>query len=303
VVYDDVKPRDYMVLVEKTGLDVIDRTMLILEIFEQHAGSLEAKLQIELARLRHRLPLVREMIRRAKLRELPGFLGPGGYAVDAYYRFMVSRIARIRRQLDELRARRMRERVKRRSAGLPHVAIVGYASAGKTTLFNRIARESKPVDSKYFTTVHPKVKAVGLGDGVRAAFVDTVGFIARVPPEIVEAFHATLEEITFSDAIVFVVDSTEEDTVVVRKVDEGVAILKRIGAVDKPLLVALNKIDLVSEEDVRRKLKLAREAIRTSYGGWVDAVAISAKEGLGVDELLWRLRTLLAATVKSTSSG
>ncbi len=300
IVYDEVKPRDYMVLYEKTGLEVLDRTLLILEIFEKHAGSLEAKLQIELARLRHRLPLVRELVRRSKLRELPGFLGPGGYAIDAYYRYMVSRIARIRRQLEELRERRMRERGKRKRLGIPHVALVGYASAGKTTLFNRLTGESKPTDPRYFTTLHPKVKAVTF-DGVRIAFVDTVGFIARVPPEIVEAFHATLEEMVFADAIVFLVDGSEEDTVLMRKIEEGVAIMKRVGAVGKPVVVALNKIDLLDPEDAERRLKLAWESFRASYGSVVEAVKLSAVRGYGVRELLWRLRTLLAATVKSTS--
>ncbi len=300
VVYDEVKPHDYMMLYERTGLEVLDRTMLILEIFELHAGSLEAKLQIELARLRHRLPLVRELVRRSKMRELPGFLGPGGYAIDAYYRYVVSRIARIRRRLEELRERRMRERVKRRSAGLPHVAIVGYASAGKTTLFNRVTGERKPVDSKYFTTVHPKVKAVDLGDGVRAAFVDTVGFIARVPPEIIEAFHATLEEVTFSDIIVFVVDGTEPDTVMLKKLEEGVNILQRIGAVDKPLIAVLNKVDLLEWEEAERKLKLAWEAFRGMYSGTVEAVALSARRGDGVGELVCRLRTLLNGMEGST---
>ncbi len=302
VVYDDIKPHDYMILVETTQSEVVDRTMLILEIFALHAGSKEAKLQIELARLKHQLPLIREAIRRAKMKELPGFLGPGGYAIDAYYRYTVSRIARIRKELEALRRRRMHERIKRRSAGLPHIAIVGYASAGKTSLFNALTGENKPVSPKYFTTVTPKVKAVELDHGIRAAFIDTVGFITNVPPELIEAFHATLEEIAHADIVLFVIDPLDPDTVIFRKLEEGIAILRRVGVVGKPIIPIINKADLLSVNELERKAKLVTTILTELYPVSMDALVMSAVEGTGLRELVWRVTILLKNTVKSMFS-
>lgn len=299
IVYDDVRPRDYFRIYRKAGVQVLDRTLLILEIFALHAGSREAKLQIELARLRHELPLVREAIRLAKLRELPGFLGPGGYAVDAYYRYMVSRIARIRAELRELRRRRELERAKRRSAGLPHVAIVGYASAGKTSLFNAITGLRKPVGPEYFTTISPKVRAVSF-NGARAVFIDTVGFIMRIPPEIIEAFHSTLEEAARADVILYVVDASEPDTVILEKLREGVRTLRRIGVIDKPMVIAVNKVDLLEGGEAEHKRELVASAVQTIYPALEASIPVSAKTGKGLGELLCSIATLLKGTEKYT---
>ncbi|ABM80975.1 GTPase HflX [Hyperthermus butylicus] len=299
IVYDNLKPREYFRIVKATGVNTIDRTMLILEIFSLHAGSREAKLQIELARLRHELPLVREAIRLSKLKELPGFLGPGGYAIDAYYRYMVSRIAKIKRELRELRRRHEIERSKRRSAGLPHIAIVGYASAGKTSLFNAITGLQKPVGPEYFTTITPKRRAISF-NGLRTVFIDTVGFIMRIPPEIIEAFHSTLEEAATADVILYVVDVSEPDTVIAEKLDEGLQTLRRIGVIDKPLIIAANKIDLVPQEDIERLTRLLEGAASTLYPALEAVIPVSAKTGAGVAKLLCRIATLLAGTKGST---
>lgn len=297
IVFDDLKPREYFEIWKRTGLEPIDRTMLILEIFALHAGSREAKLQVEMARLRHQIPIVREAVRLSKMGELPGFLGPGGYAVDAYYRYVVSRVARIRRELEKLRERRRREREKRSSVGLPHVAIVGYASAGKTTVFNRLTGEGKPVGPEYFTTVYPKVKAAVIG-GTRAAFVDTVGFISRIPPEIIEAFHSTLEEVALADAVLYVLDASEPHTVVLSKLVEGIETLRRIGVVGKPMVIALNKLDLV-KGGIR---DLARSVERLSsdlYPATSAVIPISAKTGYGMDELKCAVASQLRGTERS----
>jgi GTP-binding protein HflX len=293
VVYDELRPREYFRIIREAKVETIDRTMLILEIFALHAGSREAKLQIELARLKHQLPVIKEAIRLAKLRELPGFLGPGGYAVDAYYRYMVSRIARIRRELERLRKRRELERSKRRSAGLPHVAIVGYASVGKTTLFNSLTHESKSIGPEYFTTLSPKVKAIS-HNGFRFALVDTVGFISDIPVEIIEAFHSTLEEAATADIVLYVVDVSEREDVLVEKLGEGIDVLRRIGVVDKPMIIAANKIDLIgNEEELKHRLELISGLVSALYPGIRDVVPVSAKNRVGLDRLLCRLSTLL----------
>ncbi len=299
IVFDELRPREYFRIVREARVEAIDRTLLILEIFALHAGSKEAKYQIELARLKHRLPLVREAVRLAKMRELPGFLGPGGYAVDKYYKYMVSRIARIRRELERLRERRSAERAKRRSAGLPHVAIVGYASAGKTTLFNALTGAGKPVGSEYFTTISPKVKASLVG-GRRVAFVDTVGFISRIPPEIIEAFHSTLEEAVRADLLLYVLDVSEPEHVVAEKLSEGLETLRRIGVVGVPMILVANKVDLVDESERARLLGLVEAMTESVYPSLVGAVAVSAARGWGVGELRCRIATLLNGTAGST---
>lgn len=299
IVFDDLRPREYFRIVREARVETIDRTLLILEIFALHAGSKEAKYQIELARLKHRLPLIREAVRLAKMRELPGFLGPGGYAVDKYYKYMVSRIARIRRELERLRERRSAERAKRRSAGLPHVAIVGYASAGKTTLFNALTGAGKPVGSEYFTTISPKVKASVIA-GRRIAFVDTVGFISRIPPEIIEAFHSTLEEAVRADLLLYVLDLSEPEHVVAEKLSEGLETLRRIGVVGVPMILVANKVDLVEESERARLLSLAEAMTESVYPSLVGAVAVSAARGWGVEGLRCRIATLLNGTAGST---
>ncbi len=301
IVFDELRPREYFRIVRKTKVETIDRTLLILEIFALHAGSKEAKYQIELARLRHQLPLIREAVRLAKMRELPGFLGPGGYAIDKYYKYMVSRIARIRRELEKLRRRRERERAKRRSAGLPHVAIVGYASAGKTSIFNMLTGLGKPVGPEYFTTISPKVRAVSLA-GVRAALVDTVGFISRIPPEIIEAFHSTLEEAATADVLLYVLDISEPDHVVAEKLSEGLDTLRRIGVVGKPMVIAANKVDLVDEAEAERLRRLVEAMAESVYPSLQGVIPVSARLGTGLGMLACRIATLLRGTAGSTCS-
>ena len=282
-VYDVLKPRQVVNLMRSLKVDVKDKVGLILEIFAAHAGSKEAKLQIEMADILHKLPLIKEWIRRAKMRELPGFMGPGRYAVDAYYTHMRRRLSKIKRELEELRARRSLARSQRIRKGMQQVAIAGYANAGKTTLFNRITSERKPVGPEMFTTLTPKSKAASL-NGKRVIFVDTVGFIRDVPHEVIEAFYATLEEIALSDLTILVLDSSENISLLRRKLLSSLDTLRRIGYVGKPLIVALNKIDAVDNVDV-----LVRDVgtllSKHYYWAW-HITPISALKGYGINALL-----------------
>ncbi len=279
IVYDDVKPTLFMRFAFKTSKPVIDRVLLILEIFSRHAGSREAKLQIELARIRHMLPIVREAIRRAKAGELPGFLGPGKYAIDKHYRYLVSRAAHVKREIEKIRLRRRRERERRKQSGLLHAAIIGYASAGKTSLFNTLTGSNRPVGEEYFTTLSPKRRAIEL-TGTRIALIDTVGFISNIPPELIEAFHATLEEAASADLELFIVDASEPEEVIRSKIREGINTLYRIGALGKPLLLVLNKIDLV---DTPPDSDYFLDYAKSLYPSASAAVEVSAKNGSGVE--------------------
>ncbi len=283
IVYGEPQPSTLFALMKATRRRVIDRVELILEIFVRHAGSREAKLQIEMARIKHEIPLIREMIRRSKMGELPGFLGPGGYAVDAYYRHLTSRLAKLRRELEGLRHLRSIRRSKRYREGMIHVSIVGYASAGKTTLFNRLTGLSKRVGPEYFTTLQPKHYRVRLR-GMDVVFIDTVGFIRDVPPTIIEAFHSTLEEISDSNAIIFVVDASKPQGEIVEELASGFEIMEQVGAVGIPTIVAANKIDLLDNESLRDKLALL-EGLASPRSEVACVLPISAYRGVNIDRL------------------
>ncbi|MEM1873541.1 MAG: GTPase HflX [Acidilobaceae archaeon] len=296
IFYGNLKPSSFFKIAKEMGVRVLDRVMLILEIFMKHAGSREALLQIEIARLRHELPLVRELIRRKKLGELPGFLGSGGYATDSYYRHLTSRLAKLREELERLREMRRSRALSRISLGLPHVAIVGYASAGKTTLFNAVTGEREPTGEEYFTTLHTKHSSRVI-NGKKVVFVDTVGFIRDVPPEIIEAFHAVLEEVRLASVIIFVVDVSEDSRLLREKVEAGLDVLSRIEAIGIPIIVAANKIDKVSLEELEERVRVIEEACskrRVDYR----IVKISALKGLGLEELLVAVENLIAARAR-----
>ncbi len=286
IVYGEPPPSTIYLLQRETGRRVIDRVMLILEIFLLHAGSREAKLQIEAAMIKHQIPILREYVRRAKMGEDPGFLGPGEYAIDRYRASLERKLVRIRRELESIRRGRRARLEKRRAGGMMHASIVGYASAGKTSLFNALTGEAKPVGEEYFTTLHPKHKAIQY-NGDRIVFVDTVGFIRRVPPEIIEAFHSTLEEIAYSDAIVFVVDASETLDDIGDKLSAGIDVLTRIGvlALEDRLVVAANKIDLLGRGSLEERITYIEEAVE-SLVGRVPVVPVSARTRAGLETLL-----------------
>ena len=286
IVYGEPPPSTLYILQRETGRRVIDRVMLILEIFLLHAGSREAKLQIEAAMIRHQIPILREYVRRAKMGEDPGFLGPGEYAIDRYRASLERKLVRIRRELEAIRRGRRARLEKRKASGMIHASIVGYASAGKTSLFNAITGEAKPVGEEYFTTLHPKHKAVPF-NGEKIVFVDTVGFIRRVPPEIIEAFHSTLEEIVYSDAIVFVIDSSETREDIEDKLSAGVEVLTRLGvlALEDRLVIAANKIDLIEPGSLEEKISYIGEVVKDLVGR-VPIIPVSAKTGQGVERLV-----------------
>ncbi|MCX8185132.1 MAG: GTPase HflX [Sulfolobales archaeon] len=282
-IYDTLSPRHVSHLMKELGVIVEDRVLLILSVLAEHAGSKEAKIQIEMARLRHQIPLLRDWINRVKIGELPGFLGPGGYAIDAYYSHVRKRISRLRRELEKLKKIKDYERVRREESGLIHIAIAGYTNAGKTTLFNSLTGESRATGPELLTTTSTKAKMVPLND-LKAVFIDTIGFIKNIPPEIVEAFYTTLREISTSSAVVLVMDSSDEDRAFYVKLRESLKILVNIGYVGKPLVVVLNKLDLVSSDRVARLKSLVDSEV--SRGVWpYRVVETSALKKINLDLL------------------
>ncbi len=289
VIMDLLKPRHFINLYRILRREVIDRMQLILEIFALHAGSREALLQIELARLRHQLPLIKETIRYAKLGELHGFLGGGRYGYEKYYTMAKKRMARIKRELEELRRIREIRRKARERLGYPHVALVGYTCAGKTTLFNYLTRQYKPAGPEPFTTLTPKAGAI-LHKGVKLIVVDTVGFIRDIPHEIIEAFYATLSEIIDSNVIINIIDSSKDIEDVVVEVRETTRILRNIGVHGKPVVYALNKIDRVDREHLSSVISVLEERLGIDSD---KLIPISAYKGLNIDVLLDNIVSML----------
>jgi len=284
-------PSSFIRLQKETGKHVIDRTLLLLEVFDKNAGTKEAKLQIETAMFKHWLPILKESINILKRGELPGFMGGGAYAVDRYYLHVRRKIARNTRELEKIGRKRQMSRTRRRELGLPLIAITGFANAGKTTLFNVLTGSSKPTGDIPFTTLSTKVSKCAFrlenGSSLEMLFIDTVGLIVNVPAEIIEAFYSTLEEIVAADVIVFVLDASEEESIVKLKIREAKSTFANIGALNNPVIVALNKIDLIEEPG--RVVEAVSSELRKSFPNLIGVVPISAKMKVGIESLVQRI--------------
>jgi GTP-binding protein HflX len=278
-------PRQQRELEKSFGEDVkvIDRTALILDIFAQHAQTREGKLQVELAQLEYRLPRLTRMwthlARQAGGRAGGasggvGLRGPGETQIESDRREIGRRISQIKRQLDDVRAHRKRHRSKRQQTELQVVAIVGYTNAGKSTLLNQLSDANVYSADMLFATLDPTTRKVTMPGGREVLFTDTVGFIQKLPTEIVAAFRATLEEIAEADVLLHVVDSTYPNFAAqIEAVEDTLAELE----VDHlPLVTAFNKADLLPAG-----FNPANE-VQLDHA----SVLVSAKTGAGMDDLL-----------------
>ncbi len=274
-------------------IKVLDRTALILDIFAKHAHTREGALQVELAQYEYRLPrLTRAWTHLARQAGGGaaasgtggvGLRGPGETQLEVDRREISRRIAHLKRELEEVRAHRQRYRQKRRGAALSTISLVGYTNAGKSTLLNALTRLAAPEGGEagvfeadmLFATLDPTTRRVRLPGGREALFTDTVGFIQKLPTALVAAFRATLEEIAESDLLLHVVDITHPNAA--EQADAVGDVLRELGVVEKPIVTALNKIDLLPDPEAVVDL-LGRD--------FDDALGISAGTGQGLRELL-----------------
>jgi GTP-binding protein HflX len=256
-------------------VEVKDREKLILEIFAKRAFTAEAKLQVELAELQYELPRARDKVRKAKSGEQPGFFGLGKYEVDVYVRMMKRRVATLKRKVEEVRERRELLMNRRIETGHPTVALTGYTGAGKTTLFNRLTGESKEVDAGVFTTLSPTTRGIDIGKE-RVLVSDTVGFISRLPPFLVEAFKSTLEEASFAAVVLLLIDASQPPEKIATSYQSCIRTLAELGVPETRILTVMNKADLVGDEELGEKMWNL---------GVKEAVGISAKTGSGLAEL------------------
>jgi len=255
---NELKPVQAYNLAKITGVEAIDRFQLILEIFSKRASTAEAKLQIELARLRYELARAKERVRLARMEEQPGFMGLGRYEVDLYHETVRRRIRSIRDKLKKIRKKRGLHRARRLELGFSILSLAGYTNAGKSSLFNILAGEEVPVDSTLFTTLSTKTSTVVLS-ARKVLLTDTVGFIDRLPLKLIEAFRSTLEETIFSDVILLVVDLSEPIDEIKRKLSVCLDTIQKIGATGIRIITALNKIDLMEDNETAHKTEILRE--------------------------------------------
>jgi len=295
IIFDEeLSPRQQRNLEEELDLKIVDRTALILDIFAKHARTHEGRLQVELAQYEYRLPRLTRLwthlarqVGGTAARGRPGGVGvrgPGETQLETDRREIGRRIGHLRQQLGEVRTHRRLYRRRRRRAAMPVVAIVGYTNAGKSTLLNALAGSHILVEDKLFATLDPTTRRVPLPNGRVALFTDTVGFIQKLPTQLVAAFQATLEEIAEADLLLHILDIThphvQEQNLAVEET------LRQIGAHDRPLVTALNKIDLLpSSENSPLLAEIARR--------YPNCVPISALEGTGLDLLLRRVEEAL----------
>jgi len=269
---------------------VIDRNLLILEVFDKRAMTKEAKLQIKLAKLKYTLSWGREFIKlRGIMGEQVGWMGPGDYPFQEYTRAARNRISRLESQLRDLDRKKEITRGRRRELGFPIVALAGYTQAGKTTLFNRLASETKNVGLGPFTTLSTFARKVRVeaSRNSEVLLIDSIGFIEDMHPTIVKAFTATFGEIAHSDLILLFVDASEDTHTISRRCSSMNKILREIGA-DGDIIVCANKIDLIESRELERAL----DVIRQGFIG-TEIIAISARTG----ENLSALFTAITASI------
>jgi GTP-binding protein HflX len=266
IIDDELKPSQVHNLQAKVDAEVYDRIRLILEIFTRRARSQEAKLQVELATMKHRIPLVKETINLLKKGERPGLLGGGEVGTHQYLREIRQRMARIQRELEDVRKVRGVRRKHRRRRSFITVSVAGYTNAGKTSALNMLTEAGAEVDSRYFSTLSPLSRTV---EGVTSKVLinDTVGFIENLPPWLIEAFESTLEEVYSSDMVIIVTDTSEPLEVIERKVRTSLEIVKK-GDVSPPILFLLNKVDLIYPSELRSRVA-SLEATGLMQGPWI----------------------------------
>ena len=278
VVFDnELSPGNIRALEEIIGVTVLDRSALILDIFAQRAKTKEGRLQVELAQYKYLLPRLSGM--GASLSRQGGGIGtrgPGETKLESDKRHIRERIHRLEEELEQVRKVRAVQRERRMKNSVPVVAIVGYTNAGKSTLLNHLTGAGIPANNRLFDTLDTTSRTLTVSDNLDVILSDTVGFIAKLPHHLVNAFHATLEELEYADLLLHVIDASdpnrEEHIEVVEK------LINKLAKPDTPVLKCYNKADLVSKSDL-------------PIGD--DVVAISAKQGRGMEQLLQAIERML----------
>ena len=287
VIFDmELSPAQIRNLEDGIGKDVrvIDRSMLILDIFALHATTMEGKVQVELAQLKYTAPrLSGHGTEMSRLGGGIGTRGPGESQLESDRRHMQRRIRALEDQLEEMNKNRRTMRATRQRSGIPTVALVGYTNAGKSTLLNRLTDAGILAENKLFATLDPTTRQYTLPRGDKILLTDTVGFIRKLPHHLIRAFHSTLDEAALSDILLILIDASDPECREQLECTE--ALLEELGAADKPKLYVFNQCD---KPEAQTAFPLPGKS-----AGQAEAVFISAKTGQGLDELLTKLTALI----------
>lgn len=297
IVFDnELAPMQQRAWEEESGITVIDREEVILDIFKMRAQTSEARLQVELARMEYSLPRLARMWGHLDRQRggSGGGKGGGGAArgegeqqIEVDRRLARKRIDRVRRELESVRQNRETQRKQRTDTGIPHAAIVGYTNAGKSSLLNKLSGSDVLAEDKLFATLDPTTRRIQLPDGQPLLLTDTVGFVRNLPHRLVEAFKATLEEAVLADFLIHVLDASAPR--IYDFYQTTVDVLGELGAGDKPTIVVLNKIDLLADDPDRL------HELKAHFNG--SAVFASIHTGEGLDRLIDKLSDQLVHRV------
>lgn len=300
VIFDDeLTPGQTRNLEKELDVGVLDRTALILDIFAQHARTREGSIQVELAQYEYLLPRLRRQWTHLERQAgqggtsaggVVGLRGPGETQLELDRRVINQRIAWLKQQLADVHRHRELYRERRRQSGTPIAALVGYTNAGKSTLMNALSDAHVHVENRLFATLDPTTRQILLPGGQQILITDTVGFIQKLPTQLVAAFRATLEEISEADLLLHVLDITHPNAQEQAQAVEST--LHDLGVTNKPMLTILNKIDCIEGMHASEVEHLAQE-----LGMPGDYIAISAQRGWGLDTLRARIETALAETM------
>lgn len=265
-------------LQDAVDVRIVDRTQLILDIFASRARTKEGMLQVELALLSYMLPKLMAVYTKFERQKGGiGMRGPGETKLESDRRLVRDRIAKLKVDIEDVKRIREQQRASRRKHPFPFATLVGYTSAGKSTLMNRLAGTELLADAMPFATLDPTTRKIDLPEGYGLFLTDTVGFIRRLPTQLVAAFRSTLEEVIYADFAVHLVDVSHPNWEIQR--DAVMETMKDLGCADKPMITVFNKIDLAPDPFLARTL----------VAEWPNSVVISAKNGDGIDDLMKKI--------------
>ncbi len=287
VIFDDeLSPSQQRNLEEALQLKVIDRTALILDIFAMRASTREGRLQVELAQTEYLLPRLRgQWSHLERMEGAIGLRGPGETQIETDRRLVRRRMSKLKKDLEQVRVQRELYRRQRRRSGVPVVALIGYTNAGKTTLMRALSGAGQRAEDKLFATLDPVTRRMAFPSGRLALLTDTVGFIQKLPTQLIASFRATLEELEEADVLLHVVDVSHPHASVHAETVEGV--LRDLSVLGRPVIVALNKMDALTGVDGAAPATEAEARVLLAGAGPVpgDVRHISASKGWGVDAL------------------
>jgi GTPase len=293
IVDDELSPSQQHNLEDALQVKVIDRAELILDIFARRAKTREGRLQVELAQLQYLLPRLAGKWRH--LERLGGGIGtrgPGESQLETDRRLLSRKIQKLKEQTEEIRNQRVLFRQKRQKSGIPVVALVGYTNAGKSSLLNALCRSDVLVDDRVFATLDSTTRRLRLPDETTVLLTDTVGFIRKLPPTIIDAFRATLEDLDEASLLLHVVDLSARDAAEQFQTVEGV--LKDLKLLDKPRITALNKIDLLLDKSTHWDEKSALEYLANRGDATeINTALVSAKNRWGLNHLMELMAAIL----------